>query len=340
MKVFLSWSGEKSHEIALVFREWFPSVIQSIKPYLSSEDIDKGARWSTDIAEKLKDSSFGILCVTKDNIDAPWLIFEAGALSKTMDKSFVSPFLFGIKLSEVVDSPLLQFQATTFDKEDVFKLVITMNKACGESRLTDENLRKAFDLWWPSLKKDLDDLVDFQESNSEAKRSKSTDCGDILEEILNLSRSNQKLLRNPESDISETFAKIEERLQIVLHRSEKNRIMQYGKRRKISPIMLGDLLQVSHKMSNKYIGFQVVLNLFREDFPWLYDAGMDVIRGLRISESTKENKRLINEFIELVEFSFNHPLVREMVMHDREQYIVLRELSFKLRVFLIREIRE
>ncbi len=118
MKVFISWSGNKSHRVALVFREWLPSVIQSVVPYVSSEDIDKGARWSTDIAKELEDSTFGILCVTKDNLNAPWLSFEAGALSKTMDKSFVSPFLFDIKRAEV-NGPILQFQSTIFEKEDI-----------------------------------------------------------------------------------------------------------------------------------------------------------------------------------------------------------------------------
>ena len=116
MKVFLSWSGEISHKVAMVFRDWLPSVIQEIEPYVSSEDIDKGARWSTDIAKELENSTFGILCVTRDNIIAPWLNFEAGALSKTMDKSFVSPFLFDIKRSEV-NGPILQFQSTVFEKE-------------------------------------------------------------------------------------------------------------------------------------------------------------------------------------------------------------------------------
>lgn len=106
MKVFISWSGNKSHKVALVFREWLPSVIQSLEPYVSSEDIDKGARWSTDIAKELEDSTVGILCVTKENLHAPWLSFEAGALSKTMDKAYVTPFLFDIKRSEV-NGPVL-----------------------------------------------------------------------------------------------------------------------------------------------------------------------------------------------------------------------------------------
>lgn len=105
MKVFLSWSGELSHKIALELREWLPFVIQSIEPYVSSEDIDKGTRWSIDIAKELEDSSFGILCVTPQNLNAPWLNFEAGALSKAFENSFVSPFLFGLKPSDLKKSP-------------------------------------------------------------------------------------------------------------------------------------------------------------------------------------------------------------------------------------------
>ena len=120
MKVFISWSGNISWKVAVIFRDWLPSVIQSVEPYVSSEDIDKGARWSTDIAKELEDSTFGILCVTKENLEAPWLSFEAGALSKTMEKSFVTPFLFDIKRSEV-QGPILQFQSTIFQKEDIKK---------------------------------------------------------------------------------------------------------------------------------------------------------------------------------------------------------------------------
>ena len=107
MKVFLSWSGDISHKVAVALRDWLPSVIQSLEPYVSSEDIDKGARWSTDIAKELEKSSYGILCITKDNVDAPWLNFEAGALSKSVEKSRVSPFLFGLKRSDVKPGPLL-----------------------------------------------------------------------------------------------------------------------------------------------------------------------------------------------------------------------------------------
>ena len=42
MKVFLRCSGNLSHKVALVFRDWLPSVIQSIDPYVSSEALSSG----------------------------------------------------------------------------------------------------------------------------------------------------------------------------------------------------------------------------------------------------------------------------------------------------------
>lgn len=247
-----------------------------------------------------------------------------------MDKSFVSPFLFDIKRSEV-DGPVLQFQSTIFNKDDVFKLVKTLNKACGEEQLTDERLDKAFNVWWPPLKQDLEKLVDFQETENASGASHIDENNEILEEILNLSRLNQKLLRNPENDVSKALIEIHERLEMMLNRFEKDRHIRSRKRRRIHPGMLEDLMHISPKMSGKYIGFQMVLSLFREEFPWLYEAGMDVVRALKNSISKKEADQLVSDFMELVEFSFDHPIMRELAMPDKEQYMMLRELPYMLR---------
>lgn len=196
MKVFLSWSGHKSHQVAIALRDWLPSVIQCIMPYVSSEDIDKGARWSTDIAKELEDSTFGILCVTKENVEAPWLLFEAGALSKMMDKAFVCPFIFDLKRAEV-KGPILQFQSTIFEKNDVKKLVLSLNKACGNNGLKEELLNKSFEIWWSILEESLNKIKDEKQDEKTESKEKSTK-NEILEEILELARTNQKILRSPE----------------------------------------------------------------------------------------------------------------------------------------------
>lgn len=197
MKVFLSWSGHESHEVALALRDWLPSVIQTIEPYVSSEDIDKGARWSTDIAKELEDSTFGILCVTKENIEAPWLLFEAGALSKMMDKSSVCPFIFDLKRAEV-KGPILQFQSTIFEKEDVKKLILSINKACEENALKEDFLIKTFDVWWPTLEENLNNIADTKPEEKPEEIKESGITSEMLEEILELTRTNQKILRSPE----------------------------------------------------------------------------------------------------------------------------------------------
>lgn len=201
MKVFISWSGIISHRVAVVFRDWLPSVIQNIEPYVSSEDIDKGARWSTDIAGELHASTYGLICLTRDNISAPWINFEAGALGKSIDKSHVSPFLFRIKRSEV-EGPILQFQSTTFEEADVFKLLKSINDACGEEGLEAARLQRSFSVWWPQLEKQLNEIPAGQNASDDEVDAVAEPAGvefsRLLEEILDLSRKNHRILRSPD----------------------------------------------------------------------------------------------------------------------------------------------
>ena len=197
MKVFISWSGELSHKVACAFREWLPAVIQSVHPYVSSEDIDKGTRWSTDIAKELDQASYGIICVTKDNLNAPWVSFEAGALSKVIDKSNVSPFLFNIKRSDV-QGPLLQFQSTVYEVEDVFKLVKSLNKRIEDGhRLSEDQVRRAFDVWWPQLDTSLKLIPEAPSTPKTGAPEDKTSF--ILEELLELARRQHRILNDPQA---------------------------------------------------------------------------------------------------------------------------------------------
>jgi len=183
-----------------VLRDWLPLVIQSVDPYVSSEDIDKGARWSVDVSSELSVSNYGIICVTADNLDARWLNFEAGALSKSFDKARVSPFLFGIDHSAVT-GPLVQFQSTRYQQDDVLRLVRSINAAT-EHPLETSRLQRGFDLVWPKLRNQLDPLLKLPGS----AQSPSRDLDDMLAELLELAREHQKALlgisgtRRPVSD--------------------------------------------------------------------------------------------------------------------------------------------
>lgn len=330
MKVFISWSGNKSHRVALVFRDWLPSVIQSIEPYVSSEDIDKGARWSTDIAKELENSTFGILCVTKENLEAPWLSFEAGALSKTMDKSFVTPFLFDIKRSEV-KGPILQFQSTIFQKEDIQKLLNTLNKACGEANIPEARLNKAFEVWYPTLEKELNVIKDVKEESAKEADIAAPQSAEILEEILDLSRNNQKLLRNPDLKVYESIDELKKMTQEHMMRFERN--SDYEMRRlskKFQPMFVDELMHICMRDGKNPYGFLIALSFFKSEFPWIYDTGKELLDVLK-SDATKEMKQeSVNDFKEMIDFTFHHPMMREIYGGRKEYLMYIKEMPFML----------
>ncbi len=190
MKVFISWSGEMSRELGEALRTWIPGVIQQVKPYFTPNDIEKGTRWSTDIASELEESKVGIICLTKDNLEKPWVMFEAGALSKQLDSSHVCPILFDLDNSDL-KGPLVQFQSTPFTKGEIKKLVSTINKLLGESRLDDSVLTAVFDMWWPKLEEQIKGIIEKYKNNGDSIEP-SRDQREILEEILALTRMSAK----------------------------------------------------------------------------------------------------------------------------------------------------
>ncbi|HLL14244.1 MAG TPA: TIR domain-containing protein [Pyrinomonadaceae bacterium] len=182
MKVFISWSGARSKAVAGALRDWLPSVIQAVQPWMSANDIDKGVRWGSDMAAQLQEARAGIICLTAENLNAPWILFEAGALSKTLDKTFVCPYLFDIEPTSL-EGPLVQFQATTAQKEDTRRLVHTINRAMNGGRLPEPQLDKYFERWWPDLEASFKNI----ESKPEAPKPQRSEK-EMLEEILELVR--------------------------------------------------------------------------------------------------------------------------------------------------------
>lgn len=192
MKVFISWSGDQSKRYAEAIRDWLPVVLQMVTPYFTPTDVEKGARWSTDIAKELDSSQVGIICVTRDNLHADWVLFEAGALSKSLDKAHVCPLIFGISNTDL-SGPLKQFQTTEFEKSEFQKLVAVINNKLGEHKLAPKTLDTVFDKWWPDLQAKVDAISKTVTEPKEPVRSER----ELIEEILTLTRQNARLAARP-----------------------------------------------------------------------------------------------------------------------------------------------
>jgi hypothetical protein len=200
MKVFLSWSGERSRKMAEALKTWLPDVLQAVQPWISSQDISKGSRGLKDIADELSEVNFGIVCVTAQNQFSQWVNFEAGALSKQMGESLVVPLLLDIKIAELT-GPLSQFQATdSASKEDVLQLMRDINAALGDSGITGDRLGRAFDRYWPDLEEQLNGIR-VEDGNSQPVRSST----DMLEEALVLIRQQERRIARLDDDVRLRF---------------------------------------------------------------------------------------------------------------------------------------
>lgn len=185
MKVFMSWSGLRSKLTAELLHDWIKCVIQAAQPWISSKGIERGALWFSEINNELKDTSVGVICLTAENKNAPWILFEAGALAKGLVNSRVCTFLVDLESADL-QPPLAQFNHTFPTNESMWSLVATINNALGASSLEISVLRRVFDTYWPQFEVAFAKII---HENPSITVVPPRDDKEILSEILETTRS-------------------------------------------------------------------------------------------------------------------------------------------------------
>jgi hypothetical protein len=195
MKIFISWSGLRSRIIAEGLNTWLPKVIQAVKPFYSPE-IEKGTKGITEINTTLEGTNFGIICLTPDNLDSTWIHYEAGALSK-IENARIWTLLHGLNHSDVAQ-PLAQFQHTLANKEDIYKLLDSINKKLGEP-LNIDVLKDSFERWWSDLEivlQNAEKVIGTEESDNKNIRNDREVLDEMLEILRKMQRENFGSSRN------------------------------------------------------------------------------------------------------------------------------------------------
>ena len=184
MKIFISWSGDLSHQVALAVRQWLPVILPYVKTWVSSKDIPKGSRWGGELARELEETSCGMICLTADNVKEPWLNFEAGALSKQIMQARIHPFLFGISPTELSGSPLSQFQATEFNRDDIQRLVSSINDTARTEKISQDRLYLNFQTCWTILDQQLQPLLLQSRERPQTPNESAAKSAGTIDEIL------------------------------------------------------------------------------------------------------------------------------------------------------------
>lgn len=193
MKIFLSWSGDLSREVAEIIRKFLPCMIQDLQVFMSKHDIESGARWTLQLAKELEDSSFGIICLTADNLQSSWLLFEAGALTKHVEGRACGLLLNNLKPTDVT-GPLAQFQNRPFEKSE-FRLLLKDINSRLPNPLGEQQLDMVFEKWWPDILQEYE--LSLKKSVSNTRTPVQRDERDLLEEVLMKVRGIERRLGAP-----------------------------------------------------------------------------------------------------------------------------------------------
>src|SRR4051812_45595422 len=118
MRGFVSWSGEPSRTIARALAALIRRTSDSLNPWMSEQNIDRGSQWFAEISDGLQSAGCGVSVLTPSNLSAPWLLFEAGAILKGSTKTRCYTLLHDLKATDV-PPPLGLFQSTRIERDEV-----------------------------------------------------------------------------------------------------------------------------------------------------------------------------------------------------------------------------
>lgn len=252
MKVFISWSGPRSETIAKALREWLPLVLNYVEPWVSQSDIEAGERWGIEVAKELEASNFGVICVTQENLSSPWLLFEAGALAKSMEEGRVIPLLLDLDFKDI-SGPLAQFQAKKAEQAGIKEIVFSLNKVA-TAPIPDQRLEKLFAALWGELDTNISSIPKGKTTSRSSRPQ-----GEILEELVSSVRGVEMRLRDT---------------------IDEDPNWRRSRRTRIHPMMLMDISRHFGEGPGDPISILVLASQFRDGAPWVYEIALEAYRAM------------------------------------------------------------
>lgn len=295
MKVFISWSGERSKLLAHSLRDWIPLVLHYVDPWLSEADIAAGERWAESVAKELEASNFGIICVTRENAGSPWVLFEAGALAKSLQGSRVIPLLLDLEFRDVT-GPLAQFQAKKLEKSGLNEVINSINQVANQE-VPEARAIQLFEALWPEFEKKI---ASIPQQPSPAKHSRPQH--EILEELVASVRSLDSRFR----EVSESSPQ-----------STRYRHLRH-------PFLLHEVIEMIGEKPDDPIVLLVMASMFKEEMPWLYELGIEAYRAAD-TDNPFEADRSLRRFQRATKFILQGPV--DLGIDRKALHFMMHELD-------------
>jgi len=270
-----------------------------------AQGIEYGLDWYPAIMGKIDEASDVICLLTQHSVERPWILYEAGVAKGKLDKKVIG-IAMGIQHSIAFTGPFAQFQNNDGSVESITKLVIDLvNKVPGldPERSFVEQLVKGF-----------------HEKSEEIISNYVVPSTPVVQET---------------SDVM--VAKLFEEVKIMFERLPSridNRIDQNNRRinTKKNLEIIDESMHIAMRSPNSGLGFLMVISFFKDEFPWVYEIGLDTYRGVKRAKNDTEKQLLIADFNEVIGL-LEHPVMLKFYENTESRYQLSKALKYNVHRF-------
>ncbi len=268
-----------------------------------NQGIEYGVEWYPEIIKNIQEASDVVCLLTERSVNRPWILFEAGMAKGKLETPILGVAL-GISLKDASSGPFAQFQNCGDDEESLTKLVFQLVDRIPNSEPDEDTIKFQVGKFKESIAEILKTNNEITVADSAELPSKDNSSAKLFEEI-------KVMFQDLPSRIENTG---------------RHEYRRSSKKRRFHPMMIEELM---HSSKNNKVGILVSLSLLREGMPWLYDAGIDTLRTLDSNSNLKAKEKSLAEFMDLIEMSSRHPIMREF-MDSEEDFMLFEEIPHML----------
>jgi hypothetical protein len=271
-----------------------------------TQGIEYGLDWYPAIMDKIDEASDVVCLLTQRSVERPWILYEAGVAKGKLGKKVIG-IAMGIQHSIAFTGPFAQFQNNDGSVDSITKLVIDL--VCNVPGLDPERTY-------------VEQLVEaFHKKAAEIVSKYSEMTTPVIQE----SNDNIVVAKLFE-EIKIMFENLPTRIENRIEPNEKRR------RRKFHPMMMEDMMHLGMKSGDSSVGFLIMLSFFKEDYPWLYEIGLETYRGMKNAKTVSERKKLISTFEKTLEI-MGHPMMMEFTGKNDDMYMFQKELRHNMHFY-------
>jgi hypothetical protein len=296
--------------------EEFSNLLKSasagaLKSFVSSDKkgtrgIEYGLEWYPAIMDKIDEASEVVCILTQRSVERPWILYEAGVAKGKLGKKVIGVAL-GIQHGVAFTGPFAQFQNNDGSVDSITKLVLELvRKVPGldpDQKLVEQLVQ--------TFHTKATEII----SKIQKKPEKSTEG------------SNDKIVVKLFEEVKLMFESLPSKIESRSDPESRKR------RRKIHPRMFDEIMHISTETGNPNLGFLIMISFFKDDFPWIYEVGIETYRELKNLKTPTHRRKIISNFERAFEI-FGHPMMFEFYGKSEEMFILSQEVRHFMHRYL------